>query len=246
MFSKLIGISLAAVSVPLFAMSLALPGAHAVQVSSTVEAVDACQWQISGVPDQLNMTFDINQNPNALTQKYIGDPLVVSGLWVGFTFGLSGSKSPETALDGTSTECSFYSDLKQSSVDLAMTVSDIFSAYYIDALGNTQNDTAVTFPVSATRLYFELKNPSASCAEYFGSPGTTAVLGGISQVPGVAYSLPETGQNNYLAGAAPRCSADWKFQTTIPPVVGAIASPGSDYKWSGPVLTFTLDITDIP
>ena len=245
MFSKLIGISLAAVSVPLFAVSLSVPVANAAQVSSTVEAVDGCQWQISGLPDRFNMTYDINQNPNALTQKYIGDALVVSGHWVGFTFGLSGSKSPEKALEGTSTECSFYSDLKQSSVDLAMSVSDIFSADYIDALGNTQNDRAVTFRVSDTRLYFELKNPSASCAGYFGSP-VTADLGGISEVPDVAYSLPDTVQNDYLAGAAPRCSADWKFLTTIPPVIGAIASPGFDYTWSGPVLTFTLVTTDIP
>jgi len=245
MFSKLIGVSLAAVSVPLFAVSLAEPVANAAQVSSTVEAVDGCQWQMSGVPDQLNMTFDVTDNPLAMTQKYIGDPLVVSGLWSGFGFGLSGARSPATALAGTSTECSFYSELKAGSVDLAMTVSDVFSAYYVDSLGITQNDPAVTFPVSETRLYFELKNPSASCAGYFASPGT-AVLGGISQVPAVAYSLPDTVQNDYLAGAAPRCSADWKFLTTIPPVIGAIASPGSDYTWSGPVLTFTLVTTDIP
>ena len=245
MFSKLIGISLAAVSVPLFAVSLSVPVANAAQVSSTVEAVDGCQWQISGLPDRFNMTFDINENPLALTQKYVGDPLVVSGHWVGFTFGLSGSKSPEKALEDASTECSFYSELKAGSVDLAMTVSDIFSAYYVDSLGITQNDPVATFLVSDTRLYFELKNPSASCSGYFGSPGT-AVLGGISQVTAVAYSLPNTVQNDYLTGAAPRCSADWKFQTTIAPVVGAIASPGSDYTWSGPVLTFTLVITDIP
>ena len=245
MFSKLIGVSLAAVSVPLFAVSLAEPVANAAQVSSTVEAVDGCQWQMSGVPDQLNMTFDVTDNPLAMTQKYIGDPLVVSGLWSGFGFGLSGARSPATALAGTSTECSFYSELKAGSVDLAMTVSDVFSAYYVDSLGITQNDPAVTFPIFATRLYFELTNPSAPCNGYFASPGSIQI-GGISQIPDIAYSIPATVQNYYLAGAAPRCSVDWKFLTTIPPVIGAIASPGSDYTWSGPVLTFALESTDIP
>ena len=245
MFSKLIGISLAAVSVPLFAVSLSVPVANAAQVSSTVEAVDGCQWQMSGVPDQLNMTFDVTDNPLALTQKYIGDSLVVSGLWSGFGFGLSGSRSPATALAGSSTECSFYSELKAGSIGLELTGSGIFTGSYIDPLGVTQNDPSVTFQVSATGLFFELHNASPSCDGYFGSPGSVK-LDDILQAPDIAYSIPASVENYYPLGAAPRCSADAKFLTTIPPVTEPIASPGSDYKWGGPVLTVTLVITDIP
>jgi len=224
-----IGAGLMALALPVIALSMSVGSANAASVSSTVTAMEECAWQVAGVPTTITLTTD---------EKYVGDELVVSSETPNtITVGLSGSVNDEYATSGTSTECTFYNDMKYPELNVAMSSTSVRATFPGDG-GVATEDPALSFNVGALNP-FEVNTTEVSCVAEFVSPATVSELidntltGLLSMVSGSVV-------NEYAAGSGPRCPIDTTYSLTIPSITGTPEAPGAVYSFSGGSVEFVF------
>lgn len=223
-----IGAGLMALSLPVIALSLSVGSANAASVESTVTAMDACEWQLAGVPETITLGSG---------SKYVGEALEVTSATADtITLGLSGQTNPLTATQGSSIECTFYNDKASADVEVEMTGTSVSASYLVD--GTPAEDTSLSFTVGAGSP-FSINTASSCDPDFLVSPSEINLVGGpAASLLSIASS---TLINEYGAGDAPRCAISTSYALTIPAIVGVPAAPGADYTFSGGSVSFVFD-----
>lgn len=224
---NLAGALIASLSVPLMLATFSVPLANAAGVSSTVATVDNCKWVMANIPGAIEMTSVDNA-------KFNGDALDVSAALAGPTLGLSGSTS--TVADGAeNTECSFYNSVLDAS--LSATLDNIaFVATFLDSENAETPDTAMDFELSsAAPLAIQ---PDIDACTVTGWTSTTISFTSATSEELIGFAS-ETVENEYAAGAAPRCAPPGTITLTIPKRTSVPQGAGSQYSFSGPTITFS-------
>lgn len=228
---RMAGAVLASLSLPLLFSAISAPMANATSVSSTVATVDNCKWAFGDAPASLVM--------GAGAELYRGDPLRVSQKFTAPTLGLSGTTA--TALTGDSVECSFYNAVINSKISAELGAGLVFAATFGGnsddlmnfAIGGTDptNNAVINSLVLTPDITLDTSGCKAAGWQ-MGSPEFVAA--GAQEL--LAFSSLTT--DFYAAEAGPRCSALTEIAITIPGRTSAPAGAGSQYTFSGPVVTF--------
>jgi hypothetical protein len=228
---KKIGAGLMALAFPVIALSISVGSANAASVESTVEAMDACQWQIAGVPSTIDMTAET---------KYYGDALSVTGSTAEpLILGLSGAAAPETATSGSSTDCSFYNDKATADVDIDMTSTGTsVGAFYGEGAGT--EDTSLSFEIDGANP-FTINAVSACSTEFV--TGESFPLDGTPPPSSLVNAPSEGLVNVYNAETDLRCSIALSYSLTIPATDEVPAAPGENYTFRGGEVEFVFDTT---
>lgn len=222
---RMAGAVLASLSLPLLFSAISAPMANATSVSSTVATVDNCKWAFGDAPASLVM--------GAGEELYRGDPLRVSQLFTAPTLGLSGTVA--TALTGDSVECSFYNAVINSKISAELGADLVFAASFG---GNA--DTPMNFPIggsdptNAAVTNTLLLTPNITGCTGWAKNDATFTSAGAQNL--VTY---ESTTDVYAATAGPRCAALTEIAISIPGRTSAPLGAGSQYTFSGPVVTFT-------
>jgi hypothetical protein len=231
---KKIGAGLMALAFPVIALSVSVGSANAASVSSTVTAMDACQWQLTGVPGEINM---------GSASKYFGDALAVTGSTATpIVLGLTGQGDPDSVPDteiGSSVDCSFYNDKASAGVEIDMGATGTgVDAYY--GPGDGTLDESLSFVVDSNNPF--TINATSACTPVFTSGASFALDG--TPPPSSLVSAPRTGLDNvYYEGTAPRCSIELSYSLTIPSTDEVPDSPGAVYTFKGGVVDFVFVAT---
>lgn len=226
MNNKKIAAGIAAACLPLMMVAISVPAASAnTGVSSEVDAIDKCAWQLGGFSSDLTLLTDDGE-------KYEGVALGVSATITGLTLGLSGYLAPEGAASGgTSTECSFYNAKEQGQAEFKLATADTFQATF--GASNTDDDDMDFSLTDGGGLAVEAN--VSGCSGFTNNDAAFTAVNDLEEI-----FLKSTVDNIYGAGLAPKCSPDILVSTTIPASSGAPAGAGQDYSFTGPELTITL------
>lgn len=253
--SKKLGAGLLALALPTMIFAMSSVGANAATVSSTVDAIDKCVWEISNNTVSTSLTS---------TEKYVGDALTVTGTLSSLGLGFTGSLAPGTGtgLDAnTSTECSFYNNIQNNKITAtvlsqtgtavsetgaAITTQEIgqlFQASYGTSgaeLATYTPDSDMNFEISTTRALTLTGSASAgkACNGAFTSPGS----GSITSAGGSMDAIVNSGglSNTYAGAANIRCTGDFLLSIDVKAVTGVPAGAGMSYSFTGPEVVFAL------
>lgn len=215
-----------ALSLPLMMLAISTPGANAATVSSSVDAIDVCEWQMASAPTSLNLGSD---------SLYEGAALSVSATITGLTVGLSGSQSA-TALSGTSTDCSFYNNRETADVTFGLITSNTFYATY----GSGTEDKAMDFTLTQGGG-LDIVADVTACTDFTATPQSFLDLADPTSVFGLGASFVENKYTGSASGSE-RCSPtitvgiDVKASTAVP------AGAGQQYSFAGPELVIDLAV----
>jgi hypothetical protein len=185
---KLLGSVAVAMALPTLLMAVSGGVANASNVNSTIETYPGCKWELSSVPNQVNMApvdFD-TLAPLPADTKYVGDKLWLAGIWSGMTLALTGNDAPGTGINNQMTDCSFYNEaalkfpMVKASLNQAKT--DWMNAHYLDPQGNEQVDEIVSFQIKPDTVTDGGEGNALGISPY--SPGLVALaLGSPSPAP---------------------------------------------------------------
>jgi hypothetical protein len=208
------------------------PSALAAEVVIPVEVVDVCSWNLAGTPKKITLTA-----PDGV--KYEGAELDMSYTFEGLVLGLAGQRDPLTAIDGTSTNCSRYSNEVNAQVDFQLAESATFVAKY----GAGLNDPDMTFNLSSTRPLRLEAEPTLGCNnDPTFDVGISKSFYNLADTP---WSLVSSfaSPNSFFQGQGPRCPIGLSLSVTLPPSEGTPLGAGYDYTFTGPALTIQLSGT---
>jgi hypothetical protein len=226
-----IGAGLMALALPVIALSMSVGSANAASVESTVTAMDVCQWKVAGVPTTIALSS---------ASKYVGAALVVSSAATDTVqVRLSGSVDTWATGDAASTECTFYNNQASAALNVAMSSTSV-RATYPGVGGVATEDTLLSFTVGAEKP-FKINTTSNCDAAFTVSPSTIDLIGGPATT--MVSRAHGTLDNDYVAGAAPKCSISTGYSLTIPAISGVPASPGAVYSFSGGSVAFVFSST---
>ena len=231
MNQKKIGAGLMALAFPVIALSLSVGSANAASVESTVTAMDVCQWKVAGVPTTITLSS---------ASKYVGTALVVSSATTDTVqVRLSGSVDNWTSGDAESTECTFYNNQASVALNVAMSSTSV-RATYPGVGGVATEDPLLSFSVGAEKPF--TISAASNCEASFTVSRSTINLTGDPATTMVSRNHSTLG-NDYLPGAAPKCSISTGYSLTIPAINGVPASPGAVYSFSGGSVAFVFSST---
>lgn len=266
---KSLGALAVAISLPALLMAVSGGAANASNVNVTIETHSGCQWQLSNVPNQVDLvpvTFSATEViPSGA--KYVGEQLWLAGIWPAMSLALMGEYSSDIGASTQATDCSFYNETTLQypvvKAGLNQSKTDWMNAHYVDAAGVEQTDSLLSFQLKpGNPLVIHPYTPAlVSLALGLPSPAPTANdlqcinsrIGGAKSInrgldssyPTHAYTnkmiLWVTGvANKYESAVAPRCAIDTLFMLHIPEISSVPAAPGSSYTFKGPEVIFSL------
>ena len=219
----------ASLSVLGLAVALAVPVANAAEVSAQVNVIDGCAWALAGAPEEINLTAGEGV-------KYEGAALPMFYIFSSLSLGLAGSQGAQSANQGDSSECSFYSDVKNSKVELSLTTTSQFTATFAGGTRDPLMDfsLAADAPLSFTATALDRcpADPRFSVSSFQGMYST-------GMTP---WKLIETNtvQNIFDPAVNQRCGVGLLMELLIPAFEGVPAGAGTNYNFSGPSLTISL------
>lgn len=225
---------LIALSLPLMMLAISSPGANAsTGVSSEVEAIDVCNWELGG------FSGDLNLGPADANAKYEGEALDVSATISGLTLALSGA-ADETPLV-SSTNCSFYNIEKNGNVEFALATTNEFTANY-DNSGTATRDEAMDFSLTEAAPMSIVADATAvgQCVASVQDGSWTSTAGSFHAVSDLAniFGLAAV-ENVHAANANVSCAPAITVGVTIKASAAVPAGAGKHYTFSGPTLTIT-------
>ena len=219
-------------SLPLMMLALTTPIANAATVSSTVTAIDVCEWQMASAPPTLTLR-------SSGGELYEGAALSVSASISDLTVGLSGSQSG-TAVEGPSTECSFYNNRETATVTFALTGTATFDATY--GASNTE-DTAMDFDLSAGNS-LDVAADVTSCTNWTDTDIAFSALASATSLYTLADQFVENKYDGSASGSE-RCTPYITIGVDIPASAAVPAGAGQAYSFSGPSLEIALATTNV-
>jgi hypothetical protein len=266
---KSLGALVVAISLPTLLLAVSGGVANASNVSATIETHSGCQWQLSSVPNQVDLVPVTFSSTEAIPSgaKYVGEQLWLAGIWPAMSLALIGEYNSDIGINNQTTDCSFYNEMTLQypvvKAGLNQAKTDWMDAHYLDSAGDEQTDSLLSFQLKpGNPLVIHPYSPALSAlALGLPSPAPTAndlqcinsrIGGAKSLSRGLDVSYPTqaytnkmilwvTGvANKYESAAAPKCVIDTLFMLHIPAISAVPASPGSNYVFKGPEVIFTL------
>lgn len=229
MRSSTSGLATIGLSVLGISFALSLPAANATEVTAEVRAIDGCSWAIAGSPEEINLTAGDGV-------KYEGAELGMSYSFSGLSLGLAGSQDSQSANEGDSSECGFYSDIKNSQIEVTLTTTNQFTASY----GSGTRDALMDFGLTGDNPLTFTATRVQSC---LGDPQfTLASSTDMTEVSIVPWKLIETNtlNNDYDPAVNQRCGINLRMDVKIPAFDGVPSGAGSSYSFTGPAITIAL------
>jgi hypothetical protein len=231
---KRLAAGLIAVSLPLMMFAISSPVANAsTGVSSEVEAIDVCNWELGGFEGNLNL------GPADANAKYEGAALPVSATITGLTLALSGA-TDETPL-ASSTNCSFYNIKKNGQVEFALSDTNSFTANFAGASGAVRDEQmdfslteAAPMTIVANADMVEGCTPSVSGGSWSSTAGSFDALSDLANIFGLAAV-----ENIHATDANVSCAPSVTVGVTIKASTAVPAGAGKNYTFAGPTLTIT-------
>jgi hypothetical protein len=228
MNSKTLGAGILALALPALLLSANAVGANAATVTSTVAAIDACAWQLSGAPTSVVLT-------SADSALYKGAALEVLDTDASTILGLAGGAGQASAISGDSTECSFYNDILSDGVDVAISGNE-FVASWTNGSDETILDTDMDFALVTSDNELSIA-VTETCGDEFTSTSAVFSASGTENLLGTS-----TISNLNAAAANVRCDFALAFSVDIPATSGVPAGAGFGYSFTGPTLTFAKSL----
>ena len=237
--NKTKGFAVSLVSLGLLAAGMSAPIASATTVSSSVDAVDNCVWQLGSVPVSWKLTN---------SAKFIGDSLTLTNSSTEYVvFGLAGSTEGDNAVSIgslSSSECSFYNSIASSTVKAELQGAAVFAATYGDS--NTTDATMdidlSNYPLTASGVSDTECNNTYFDARFDPTNFTT-----INQIETIMSSKALTNIMPGGQGADGRaedykatCRQEIELQIAVPSRTSVPVGDGEIYRFSGPTFLFTL------
>ena len=223
------GVGVASLSVLGLAVALAVPVANAAEVSAQVNVIDGCAWALAGAPEEINLTAGEGV-------KYEGEALPMFYIFSSLSLGLAGSQGSLSANQGDSSECSFYSDIKNSKVELSLNTTSQFTATY----GGSNRDSLMDFGLTAEKPLSFTATALDSCPT---DPRfSVASFESMFTNKMTPWNLIQTNtvQNIFDPAVNQRCGVGLLMELLIPAYEGVPAGAGTNYNFSGPSLTISL------
>jgi hypothetical protein len=250
--TKTLGAGIIALATPLFVLAATMPAAQAnpSDVDASINLTNTCAWKFGSVPAQISLASS--------TGKYIGDALEISN---STTFNIAvgvGSSIDNTipiAKDGadSTTDCSFFNDVKAAVVSATLTGSSTFAATNASSVLEPNMDFTLdsTYPLSISA------DPSTNCNQTYFTNGTNNLdTSGFQSVSVVADSVDAIKSRvipSFIGARVPdysvsstykiQCIPEMTIKTTIPadkiPLV-----PGTTYSFAGPGVLFSMANSD--
>ena len=224
------GSGAASLSVLGIAIALAVPVANAAEVSAQINVTDNCAWALAGAPEEISLYAGEGV-------KYEGAELPMSYVFSGLGLGLAGSQGGQSANQGDSTECSFYSDVKNPKVELSLDTTSRFFATYG---GGSTRDSLMDFSLTAEKPLSFTATALDSCLE---DPRfSVASFESMYATEMTPWKLIETNtvRNLFDPAVNQRCGIGLLMELLIPAYDGTPAGAGSNYSFAGPGLTISL------
>lgn len=232
--NKRLAAGMVALSLPLMMLAISTPVANAsTGVSSEVEAIDVCNWELGGFPGALKLV------PADSEAKYEGVALPVSATITGLTLALSGA-ADASPLE-TSTNCSFYNIKKDGQVEFKLATTNSFTANFAGADGAVRDeamdfaltaDAPMTIVADATQV--GLCVASVENGSWSSDPGSFNAVDNHKNIFGLAAV-----QNIHASGVNVGCDPAVTVGITIKASTQIPAGAGKNYTFSGPTLTIT-------
>lgn len=224
-----LGLTIFGVSALGLALATSMATANAAEVTAQVNMIDGCAWALAGAPDEITLTAGEGV-------KYQGAEIQMFYIFSSLSLGLAGSQGSQSANQGDSSECSFYSDVKNSKVELSLNTTSQFTATY----GGSNRDSSMDFSLSAenplsftaTALDNCPTDPRFSVASFEGMFTTTMTPWNLIQT--------NTVQNLFDPAVNQRCGIGLLMELLIPAYDGVPSGAGSSYSFAGPGLTISL------
>jgi hypothetical protein len=221
---------LLALSLPALMLSISTPAANAdggTVVTSQVAAIDSCLWKYGGVPGSLTLL------PEDMDAKYEGETLEVKSIATGLELGLTGSTAD---LNESSTECSFYNDIKPAEITVELDGVEFVATYLVGATPTA--DIPMDFEIGASNSFdFVADVDTERCS---GSTWTSTPANMTSATLASLFGTSTGLVNKYVAGAAPNCSPEIAVSIDLPESDGIPAGKGRFYTFTGPTITFGM------
>lgn len=208
------------------ATGVAENGQESISVGATATSIDDCNWYFSGVGDGETNSLTL-VNPTAA--DYVGSDLLLSGTDTDLAIYLSGSS--EIADD-----CSFYGDVRGANVSVEWLGSGFTANGVDDSLDWLLTESPLLLNVDDSEICSDWTLTEVSLnADGLGAAAVVPLS--ISNVATASYDpVGEIAPPTF-----PSCSFEIDYSTEIPggntPEDG-----GSDFTFTGPVVTLTLVI----
>ena len=241
---KVFGYAGVSAALPVLLMGVSAPIANAATVTSTVEAMDNCVWQVFA-PSSIALSSNY---------KYEGDPFELETPEIlSFGIGLAGSSQATQATDvsDATAECSFYNQNPEGELEISLSATDLFVASYGDS-NTPDKDMNILIDGSNADAYLAIEwQVAPECnSDYFDTFGWNIVE--IAVIGNPQSTQESLGVPNYVSArtnvdllSAPTpaskifCGMELIGYLGIPGKQTAIAGAGYTYSFSGPSLVFS-------
>ncbi len=209
--------------------------------TSTLDTQEKCTWYVTGIPTQVALLVNEASDDNGTNGKYDGTTLALTktldSSLTAYTSGNSGAGSA----DGN-TECTFYNS------KTGISISNSISTYSVAASVGAVEESGMGFNLSSSNAlsinYSEgtcWSDADADEATSGWTIGSASLYGAGNNTASVlSLSFANTQQVNSLT-TSERCSAGATYSMNVPSGKEP-ASPGSDYVFTGPTVTFGVTL----
>ena len=235
--NKTKGFAVSLVSLGLLAAGMSAPLANATTVTSTVDAIDNCVWQLGSVPTSWSLTN---------TNDYIGDALTLnSDASDNVVLGLAGSTEAANAVSiGSlaSSECSFYNVIINGGVTAKLEGAAIFDATYGDS---GTEDSGMDIALADSPLTMSGLADTECNNTYFDSTLADTDFDTLNQTKTLMSSKSLTnimaggqGDDGTVANYKTTCEQSLDLSIIIPARSTVPAGSGQNYTFTGPTFLF--------
>jgi hypothetical protein len=246
--TKTLGAGIIALATPLFVLAATMPAAQAnpSDVDASIDLTNTCAWKFGSVPAEITLTSS--------TGEYIGDALVITNsttfnIAVGVGSSIDGSIAIDLGGLDSTTDCSFFNDVKAAVVSATLTDSSTFAASNASGVlePNMNFTLNSTYPLSISA------DPSTNCNQTYFTNGTdnldTSGFQSVDTVGQAVEAIKSRAIPSFIGERIPdyslettykiQCIPDMTLKTTIPadkiPLV-----PGTTYSFAGPGILFSM------
>jgi hypothetical protein len=234
--NKTKGFAVSLVSLGLLAAGMSAPIANATTVTSTVDAIDNCVWQLGSVPTSWSLTN---------TNDYIGDALTLTSEDADYVvLGLAGSTEAANAVSIgslSSSECSFYNSIISGGVTAKLEGAAVFNATY----GSGTEDSEMDIVLANSPLTMSGSSMPECNATYFASTLADTDFATLNQTATIMSSKSLTnimaggqGTSGTLASYKTTCQQSLDLSIRIPGRSTVPAGNGQNYTFTGPTFLF--------
>lgn len=195
--------------------------------------IEDCEWYLDGVTDTLSLS-------NTDELEYIGDDLTLSASDPGVKVYFSGTVTEDE-------RCSFYDDVRGAGVDVTWDGVAFATGTADTSLNWTLGTELETDPAAVSSL--DVTYTKATCDAAFTAGGAVSITN-TSPTPLTPASISDLATAGFTPSAPSgatwaKCTMNASYSVVLP---GGRTpdNPGSPYSFTGPRLTTTITVNDLP